>query len=76
MELEGFIRGIKVLNDYDLHVDTLVTDRHRQLGNWVRENLQESNHRYDVWHMAKSEFRKKLFKCNNLYLMYYIYFFI
>ena len=32
---------------------SLVTDRHYQIAKWVRENLPDTDHRYDIWHMAK-----------------------
>lgn len=54
MEKEGFIRGLKIFEDYDLPVKMLVTDRHKALSKWIRENLPEIKHRYDVWHVAKS----------------------
>lgn len=54
MEKEGFIRGMKVFEEYDLLVELLVTDRHKQLAKWIRENLPDIKHRYDVWHVAKS----------------------
>ena len=34
-------------------VDILVTDRHRQIAKWIREEHQEIKHYYDVWHVAK-----------------------
>ena len=54
MEKEGFIRGLKIFEDYDLPVKMLVTDRHKALSKWIRENLPAIKHRYDVWHVAKS----------------------
>ena len=30
----------------------LVTDRHRQIAKWLRENVHAA-HYYDVWHVAK-----------------------
>lgn len=61
MELEGLIRAINCIHDEGLVINTLVTDRHTQISKWVRENLTESDHRYDVWHLAKS-LRKKIEK--------------
>ena len=54
MEKEGFIRGMKIFEEYELPVKLLVTDRHKQLSKWIRENLPHIQHRYDVWHVAKS----------------------
>ena len=54
MEKEGFIRGLEIFNQYELPIAMIVTDRHKQLSKWIRENLLEVKHRYDVWHVAKS----------------------
>ena len=54
MEKEGFIRAMRITEDYELPVEILVTDRHKQLTKWIRENLPDIKHRYDVWHVAKS----------------------
>ena len=54
MEKEGFIRGMKKFAEYNISSNMLVTDRHIQLAKWIRENLSEIKHRYDVWHGAKS----------------------
>ena len=53
MEKEGLIRAIKVLELADVHVDTIVTDRHPQIMKWIRENLTDVKHEIDVWHVAK-----------------------
>ena len=55
MEKQAFIRGMGIFNEYELPVQTLVTDRHVQLSKWIRENLPNVNHRFDVWHVAKSK---------------------
>uniref|UniRef100_A0A1X7V804 MULE transposase domain-containing protein n=1 Tax=Amphimedon queenslandica TaxID=400682 RepID=A0A1X7V804_AMPQE len=52
MEKEG-LRSINKMIDYGLNVAALVTDRHRQIGKWIRENLPNVKHYYDVWHFAK-----------------------
>ena len=52
MELEGFKRLMRKINSSGLVVEKLVTDRHRQLAKYVRENTN-INHMYDVWHIAK-----------------------
>ena len=33
MEKEGFVRGMGICAEYELAVETLVTDRHKQLPN-------------------------------------------
>ena len=56
MEMEGLIRAVKHLDE---QVNILVTDRHCQISKWVRENLPETDHRYDIWHVAKGMTFKK-----------------
>jgi solute carrier family 8 (sodium/calcium exchanger) len=53
MEKEGFIRSISYLQGEGLSVDTIVTDRHVQIRKWIRENLPQTSHRFDIWHIAK-----------------------
>ena len=56
MEKEGFIRGVKFFEDQDLDIKLLVTDRHRAIAKWIREKLPDVEHKYDVWHVAKSKY--------------------
>lgn len=60
MELEGFKRMLKKLKKADLGIGKLVTDRHRQLAKYVREEQPDILHMYDVWHVAKGK-RDSLF---------------
>ncbi|XP_063043320.1 uncharacterized protein LOC134437731 [Engraulis encrasicolus] len=55
-ELEGLKRSIQLLSARDLTIATLVTDRHRQVAKWVREELcpKGTKHFFDVWHVGKS----------------------
>ncbi|KAG5275499.1 hypothetical protein AALO_G00121020 [Alosa alosa] len=55
-ELEGLKRSVGLLRGMDLHLATLITDRHRQVAEWVREELspEGTRHYFDVWHIAKS----------------------
>ena len=54
MEMTGLKRMLEHLGTWDLKVGTLVTDRHRQIAKWIKENLDETRHCYDIWHVAKS----------------------
>ena len=54
MELEGLKRALKFLADNQLKVDTLITDRHKQINKYLRERQPDITHRYDVWHISKS----------------------
>ena len=53
MELEGLTRSMKYLLGKNLSVGTLITDRHRAIGKWIRTSLPTTEHVYDVWHIAK-----------------------
>ncbi|KAK0143923.1 hypothetical protein N1851_017743 [Merluccius polli] len=63
-EIEGLKRSISLLRRQDLHLSTLITDRHRQaftikmlnIAKWVREELcpEGTRHYFDVWHIGKS----------------------
>ena len=47
------IRAVQKLQENGLEVGTLVTDRHSQIAKWIREELPDTTHFYDVWHLAK-----------------------
>lgn len=53
MEKEGLSRVLKFLEQEKLQVDVLVTDRHRQINKWLREQHPGIKHYFDVWHLAK-----------------------
>lgn len=55
MEKEGLQRVLDFLQHENMTVDILVTDRHRQINKWLRENYPSITHYYDVWHVAKSK---------------------
>lgn len=44
---------MQILNDQQLRVGLLVTDRHPQISKWLREQHPEISHRFDIWHIAK-----------------------
>ncbi len=59
-ELEGMRRMFHLLLDVqNLTLDTLITDRHRQIQKYVRDELlqhpqaRNGRHYFDVWHIAK-----------------------
>ncbi|XP_021342022.1 uncharacterized protein LOC110454168 isoform X2 [Mizuhopecten yessoensis] len=58
MELEGLKRGLEQLNEDDIQVDTLVTDRHVMVKKYMREEQSNTKHYFDVWHMAKGVTKK------------------
>ena len=53
MELEGLIRSMKLIEDHNIDVSLLVTDRHRQVSKWIREQMPDTVHKFDAWHVAK-----------------------
>ena len=59
MEKEGLVRAVDKVQQ-GFNVGTLVTDRDSQISKWVRENLPETNHRYDIWHIAKGKTKLSL----------------
>ncbi|KAM9424524.1 uncharacterized protein KZ484_002582 [Pholidichthys leucotaenia] len=57
MEKEGFIRSMVLLAEHGLAVDSIITDRHPQIQKYMRENMPDVTHYYDVWHVAKGFIR-------------------
>lgn len=60
MEKEGLVRTVAFLKKKKFKIGTLVTDRHTQIAKWARENMPTTDHRYDIWHMGKCKFSKKI----------------
>jgi len=59
MELMGLKKMVDVFNLFNLNVRDVVTDRHKQINKWIREDWEVVDHFYDCWHVAKS-IKKKL----------------
>ena len=55
MEKEGLIRGVEFFNQNNIKIKTLVTDRHTSIRKWIRENIAQTKHCFDVWHVAKGK---------------------
>ena len=53
MEHEGLVRTLNFLKEQSIVVDTLVTDRHKQIAKYIREAHPEITHQYDAWHISK-----------------------
>ena len=53
MEKEGLSRGLNFLQENELTVKMLVTDRHTQISALMRRDWPDIQHKYDVWHLAK-----------------------
>ncbi|XP_062602753.1 uncharacterized protein LOC134264468, partial [Saccostrea cucullata] len=52
-------RSVRFLEESRVVISQLVTDRHLQVAKWVRENMPNTVHNIDVWHVAKG-LKKKL----------------
>ena len=55
MEKEGLHRVLQFLNQENVNIGALVTDRHRQINKWLNDNHPSIVHYYDTWHVAKSK---------------------
>ena len=53
MEKEGLHRTMSFLEECGMTIGVIVTDRHRQINKWLRENHPDIIHYYDTWHVAK-----------------------
>lgn len=53
MEHEGLKRAIQVVSNARLHIAEIITDRHKQNTAWIRTNLPDSRHYFDIWHVSK-----------------------
>ena len=47
------LRAIEFLKKKKFEIGTLVTDRHKQISEWAIETIPSTDHRYDIWHIAK-----------------------
>ncbi|XP_057709542.1 uncharacterized protein LOC130927604 [Corythoichthys intestinalis] len=56
MELEGLKRCRQELEGFNVKV--VITDRHRQVAKWIRENWTQVIHYYDCWHIVKGMCKK------------------
>ena len=53
MEKEGLQRVLKFTEEQNITLNTLVTDRHKQINKWLRETYPSISHYFDIWHVAK-----------------------
>ena len=71
MEKYGFIKAIDETKEKKLKIKQLTTDRHMQIKKYLREEEEDIDHQFDVWHFCKN-IRKKLLaaaqkkSCNDL----------
>lgn len=55
MEKRGLELAVRWLQENHLQIGIIITDRHLQIQKWIRENLPQTTHYYDVWHVAKGK---------------------
>ncbi|CAB4020840.1 Hypothetical predicted protein [Paramuricea clavata] len=63
MELESLKRQLSYLENANVEVKKLVTDRHVQVSAYMASEKSSIEHNYDVWHVAKGV-KKKLLKAS------------
>ena len=56
---EGFKLTLKDIQNADIPVHIVATDRHVSIKKEMRQNFQNVDHQFDVWHLAKN-LRKRL----------------
>lgn len=53
MELEGLKRSIALLTNFGIPPTTLITDRHKSISAYIKNELTDTIHYHDIWHVAK-----------------------
>ena len=64
MEKVGLIKVLDDVKEKDKTINQLTTDRHMQIRKYMRENEENVDHQFDVWHFSKS-IKSKLLKVSN-----------
>lgn len=54
MELKGAQDSFAFLKGVGLAIPIFISDRHRSIAKWIREQVPETRHYFDIWHVAKS----------------------
>ena len=55
MEHEGLVRAVGLLTHAGLSIAQIITDRNKQNEAWIRRNLLDTCHYFDIWHVSKSK---------------------
>ena len=74
MELEGLKRSLITLEDHDVDIKNITTDRHPQVQKFLKLNRPAYTHWYDCWHVAKGKVFLKIFYVQITCLNYQIYY--
>ena len=55
MEHEGLVGAVEVISNAGLDIEQIITDRHKQNAAWIRRNLPDTDHHFDIWHVSKGK---------------------
>lgn len=53
MELESLKRQLTYLEEAEIKIEKIVTDRHTQVSAFMAQEKPTIQHAYDAWHLAK-----------------------
>ena len=59
-ELEGVKRWFGFLRQLGVTIGVFISDGHRGIAKWIRENCPGTTHFYDIWHVTRSITKKLL----------------
>ena len=54
LELKGLQECLQDLSNVGCTINVIATDRNRQIAKWIREELPEVAHKFDLWHFVKN----------------------
>ena len=54
MELTSAKACFAFIKQAGLNIGTFISDRHKSIAKWLREHEPNTQHCYDIWHVAKS----------------------
>ena len=60
MELEGAKRCFQNLKKDGIRIDTFISDRHRAITKWIRNDQKSTKHFFDIWHVARNITKKMM----------------
>ena len=51
----GLVKAVNVISEARLNINQLITDRHKQNTAWIKRNLTDMVHFFDMWHVSKGD---------------------
>ena len=54
LELKGLQECLQDLSKVGYTINVIATDRNRQIAKWIREELPDVAHKFDLWHFVKN----------------------